>query len=155
MTHPQQLGFGFDEMLREQEAAHLPSTMEESIAVYRAMVEKHHAAMVAGDEAGALEIRKEANLLAHKLDPENNGILAGPEAPGCFLANATAAPSGTVPMWGQEGDFTVTVGSIPVRVTMDGMFGICASMNVWPGFAAHAVEYDKPFLSETGYRSFL
>jgi hypothetical protein len=28
-------------------------------------------------------------------------------------------------------------------------------MSVWPGFAAHAVDYDKPFLSETGYRSFL
>lgn len=25
----------------------------------------------------------------------------------------------------------------------------------WPGFGAHAVDYDRPFLSETGYRSFL
>jgi hypothetical protein len=44
---------------------------------------------------------------------------------------------------------------MPVPVTMDGMFGIAASMSVWPGFEAYAVDYDKPFLSETGYRSFL
>src|SRR5271157_1417542 len=135
MTQPHQLAFGFDEMLREQETAHLPSTMEESVPYYRGLIENHHAAMLAGDETAALEIRKEANRLAHKLDPQHNGILAGPDAPGCFLSEATAAPDGTVPMWGQEGDFTVTVGSMPVRVTVDGMFGIAASLSVWPGFA--------------------
>jgi hypothetical protein len=35
------------------------------------------------------------------------------------------------------------------------MFGIGAQWFFWPGFTAHAVEWDKPFLSETGYRSFL
>jgi hypothetical protein len=128
--------------------------MEDAVP-YRSLIEKHHAAMLAGDESAAVDIRREANDLAHKLDRENHGILAGPEASGCVLANATAAPVGTVPMWGQEGEFTINMGSMPVRVTMDGMLGICASMNVWPGFAVHAVDYGKPFLSETGDRSFL
>jgi hypothetical protein len=42
-----------------------------------------------------------------------------------------------------------------VRIEMDGMFGIGASSMPWLGFSAHAVELEKPFLSETGYRSFL
>jgi len=33
--------------------------------------------------------------------------------------------------------------------------GICQSMSLWPGFGAYAVDADKPFFSETGYRSFL
>ena len=33
---------------------------------------------------------------------------------------------------------------------MDGIYGVC-----FPGFAIHAIEWDRPFLSETGYRSFL
>jgi hypothetical protein len=28
-------------------------------------------------------------------------------------------------------------------------------MSLWPGFSAHAVEPDKPFFSETGFRSFI
>jgi hypothetical protein len=42
-----------------------------------------------------------------------------------------------------------------VRIVMDGMVGVCASMDVWPGFSANVVEPEKPFISETGYRSFL
>ncbi|GAB4363606.1 MAG: hypothetical protein Kow0060_20440 [Methylohalobius crimeensis] len=35
------------------------------------------------------------------------------------------------------------------------MFGIGSTAFYWLGFSAHAVEFDKPFLSSTGYRSFL
>lgn len=38
---------------------------------------------------------------------------------------------------------------------MDGMFGISASCVAWLGFSARAVEWEQPFISETGYRSFL
>jgi hypothetical protein len=38
---------------------------------------------------------------------------------------------------------------------MEGIFGIGASVTTWPGFSAHAVDWNAPFLSETGYRSFL
>jgi hypothetical protein len=40
------------------------------------------------------------------------------------------------------------------RIELEGMFGIGASFMAWPGFAAHAVDWNCPFLSETGYRSF-
>lgn len=42
-----------------------------------------------------------------------------------------------------------------VRIEIDGVFGIGASIGYWPGFSTHAVAFDQPFLSETGYRSFL
>ena len=38
---------------------------------------------------------------------------------------------------------------------MDGIFGVASNVFPWLGFAAHAVEWRKPFLSETGYRSFI
>ena len=71
------------------------------------------------------------------------------------LMRETVAPSGTVPMWGQAGNFTITIGDMPVHIVMDGMIGASAGMSVWPGFSANVVERDKPFLSQTGYRSFL
>ena len=35
------------------------------------------------------------------------------------------------------------------------MLGIGTMAMFWPSFAAHEVDYDKPFISETGYRSFM
>ena len=42
-----------------------------------------------------------------------------------------------------------------VRIETDGLFGIGATHIAWMGFSAHAIEKAKPFLSDTGYRSFL
>jgi hypothetical protein len=42
-----------------------------------------------------------------------------------------------------------------VRIEMVGIFGVGSFYGAWCGFAAHAVDRDKPFLSETGYRGFL
>ncbi len=139
----------------ERETAHLPGTMEEGLPFFRSLLEKHHAAMLAGDEEQVMRLRDEADMLALKLNGFESGILAGPEAAGCKLESETAAKPGTVPMWGQEGEFTVCIGSMRVRIEMDGVFGIASGVSFWPGFSAHAVDWDRPFLSETGYRSFL
>jgi hypothetical protein len=79
--------------------------------------------------------------------------IRGPEAPCYVLERATHCDSGKVPLWGQTGEFIVTVRGAQVRIEMDGMFGIGA-MPI-PGFSAHVVEPNKPFISETGYRSFI
>lgn len=42
-----------------------------------------------------------------------------------------------------------------VRINLDGVFGIGATALPFPGFAAHVVDRDAPFLSDTGFRSFL
>ena len=94
-------------------------------------------------------------MLAVRLDDGDAGILADPDAPGHILERGSTAPIGTVPLWGQTGNFGITVGSMAVRIGMSGMFGIGSSSLAWPGFSAHAVDVGRPFLSETGYRSFI
>lgn len=164
MSTAQQLGF--DNLLNsadrintarvfERETGHLPATMEKALPFYRALIAAHHAAMIGGDIGGALRLRGEADKLATRLNNGEPGILANDDAPGCVLARETAAATGTIPQWGQQGDFIIAIGAMRVRIEMDGIFGIGARFSTWPGFAAHAVNTDQPFLSETGYRSFL
>lgn len=64
-----------------------------------------------------------------------------------FLAAATAAPDGEIPMYGQQGRFLLLIAGCRVDFEYDGVFGIC-------GGDAHVIDLDKPFISETGYRSF-
>ncbi|MEA2823004.1 MAG: hypothetical protein QOJ86_5008 [Bradyrhizobium sp.] len=157
---------GFDALLadaaftnahREQAlaAAHLPATFEEALPFYRALIERHHAAMLAAEWPTVLSLRNEAHRLAEKLNGFDPGICADDDAPGCRLENETRAPDETIPLWGQAGTFELACQSMRVRIEMDGLFGVGAHFMTWPGFGAHAVEWDKPFISETGYRSFL
>jgi hypothetical protein len=83
------------------------------------------------------------------------GICGGPDAPCCVLERATAAPPGQIPLWGQIGDYTININGMPVRIEQDGIYGICGDSGMHLGFGAHAVDYQRPFISETGYRSFL
>jgi len=161
---PQQLGFEFllfasdadnEKRRQEKECAHLPGSMEEALPFYRALIEQHHAAMLVGDSVTVQRMRDEADGLALKLNNYEPGILADEDAPGCMLARETRAPDGVIPLWGQEGSFIITRGAMRVRIELEGLFGIGSSFMSWPGFSAHAVDWGKPFLSETGYRSFL
>jgi hypothetical protein len=139
----------------ERETSHLPGAMDEGIKLYGAMIRDHHAAMLAADEQEAMRLRKEAHLLATKLNGGRAGILADEESPGCVLARETAAQPGDVPLWGQSGDFVVEAAGTRARITMDGMFGLGSEYAQMPSFEAHVVDHDKPFISETGYRSFV
>jgi hypothetical protein len=60
--------------------------------------------------------------------------------------DGTSAAPGTVPMWGQKGEFDIKVGEMPVHIKMDGMLGICQSMSLWPGLSANVIDPEKPFL---------
>jgi hypothetical protein len=139
----------------ERECAHLPGTYNEAVPFFRQLLEGHHAAMLAGEAETALKLRTEADLLATKLNHFEAGILAGRDAPGCVLDRLTRAPKGRVPLWGQSGSFEIVSAGMRLRIDMEGIFGIASNVYHWLGFAAHAVERDKPFLSETGYRSFI
>ena len=139
----------------ERETGHLPDTMDRALPFYRVLLRQHNAAMLAADVDEAMGLREEARKLALRLNSGEPGIIAGPDAPGCVLARETAATSGAVPLWGQTGDFVVNVDTMRVRIAQDGIFGIGCGFSFWPGFSAHAVEFDRPFLSGTGYRSFL
>ena len=157
---------GFDALLAEaatdnearlfdRQAAHLPRDMTDAIPFYRALLDDHHAAMIAADLDRVTALREDACNLAIRLNGGTSmGIIGGEDAPGCVLARETAAASGAIPLWGQDGDFIINVRGVAVRIEMNGLFGI-ASRTHWLGFSAHAVAKDRPFISPTGYRSFL
>lgn len=161
---PAQLGFGglleaadADNAARvfDRRTAHLPGSMEDGVVYFRGLIDRHHAAMMIGDVKTVMALRAEAGDLAVKLNRGEPGILADETAAGCVLVARTAAASDAVPFWGQRGTFIIDASGMRVRIEMDGLFGIGCSFSFWPGFAAHAVHEDRPFLSETGYRSFL
>ena len=156
---------GFDALLQtaaadneqrrqERACAHLPGTMDKAVPFFRSLIDQHHAAMLAGDAAEVERVREEVHQLAVKLNNYEAGIIADDDAPGCVLDRLTTAPEGTVPLWGQSGSFVIECADMRVRIEMDGLFGI-AWRSSWLGLAAHAVDWEKPFISETGYRSFL
>ena len=155
MKQPQQLGFGFEEMIEAERTAHIPSTMEEAVPYYRKLIERHNEAMMAGDKDAAMAVRADADDLAYKLNGNDIGIKGGPDSIASQLERATAAPDGTVPMWGQTGNFTIDVDGTKIRIEQDGIFATGSHAMFWLAFSAHAVDYDKPFISETGYRSFI
>jgi len=71
----------------------------------------------------------------------NDNAVAGEVAPG--------HPPGTVPRWGQLGDFIINVRSVPIRIEQDGILGIGAGTGTLLGFETHAVDYNRPFMSNT------
>lgn len=161
---PSQLGF--DSLLsagdtqnearrQEREHAHLPGSMEEALPLFRTLIERHHAAMLAGNGNIVQSLRDEAHALAFKLNNYEPGILATEDSPGRVLGRLTRAPDGVLPLWGQVGSFIIECRAMRARIEMEGLFGIGAGSMTWLGFSAHAVDRDRPFLSETGYRSFL
>lgn len=162
----QQDQLGFEALLRDAErtnhdrrvaaaTGHLPATMADALPFFRTLIEAHHDAMLRAAVDEVMRCREEAHTLAVKLNGGAPGILAGDDSSGHVLARETAAAAGAVPLWGQTGDFIVTAAGVRVRVEMDGMFGLGTAFGFWPGFSARAVELDRPFISETGYRSFI
>lgn len=139
----------------EQQTAHLPGKMDEALPFYRALIQQHHDAMLAAEVDEVMRLRREADLLAIRLNSGDTGILSHDHAPARVLERESAAAPGAVPLWGQTGEFAIDVDGMTVRIELEGIFGIGSGFSFWPGFAAHAVHWDKPFLSPTGYRSFL
>lgn len=64
-----------------------------------------------------------------------------------WLAAASAQKDGYEPAFGQQARFLISVAGCRVDFRYAGMFGIC-------GGSASVIDLDKPFFSETGYRSF-
>jgi hypothetical protein len=139
----------------DQQTNHLPGTMDTALSYYQSLLERHHQAMLAGNSVSTMALREDAYLLARKLNNGEPGILANEAAPGCILASMTKAQDGELPLWGQQARFEVEAAGVLIHIEMDGIFGIGASTGFWLGFSAHSVCKQSPFISETGYRSFL
>lgn len=141
--------------VRDRQYGHLPATMEDALPFFRELLAQHHKAMVAGDTNAVAQLRKEAHDLATKLNNYEPGIIADDDSSGSVLERLTRAEDGQAPLWGQTGSFEIKHKKMRVRIEMEGLFGIGATFVSWLGFSAHAVDKTNPFMSETGYRSFL
>ena len=139
----------------ERATGHLPATMETAIPFFRALLERHHAAMLAADLDEVRRLREEAAQLALKLNGRRPGYLADETSPGCVLRRETESVEGTVPLWGQKGSFALEFDVFQAKIEAPGIFGGLHFDRFWLGFDAHAVDRDRPFLSESGFRSFL
>ena len=139
----------------EKTTGHLPATMETAIPFFRALLERHHAAMLAADVEEVRRIREEAVQLALKLNGRRPGYLADETSPGCVLRRETESSPGTVPLWGQKGSFVLELEAFRAKIETPGIFGGLHFDRFWLGFDVHAIDRDRPFLSETGFRSFL
>src|SRR3954447_9091060 len=102
----------------ENQTAHLPAAMQEAIPYFRRLIEQNDAAMRTCDFDLATRLSEEAHHLAVKLNNGDAAILANDDSPGNVLERATAAPSGTVPQWGQRGDFIIDLGGMKVHIEM-------------------------------------
>lgn len=139
----------------DRRTAHLPATIPEAAAHLRALFARLDAALRAGDGAAAAGIEQEAEDLAIKLNGGTHFGMCTEGGGAVLLEEATRAPDGEVPLWGQQGCFDVDVAGrggtrCRVRIAFDGLFGMS-----FLAFSAGAVHWDLPFISQTGYRSFL
>ena len=134
---------------RRRELAKNPALIKAALPGFLDLLREFDAYMKADDIAGAMLVHDRANDYAADLQGGNFGMLCLDGA-AHLLERAAAAPDGELPMWGQRGNFIVRVGLTPIRFEVDGIFGICDPFH----FSIHAVKWDKPFPSETGYRSF-
>lgn len=134
---------------------------DELVLVAESWLKSYHKSVIAADPDGQRLAYDRLDAIAEHLfgtDPGIDWRSAGgpPQGNGRFscLADARdwlmeklAASDGDVPMFGQSGRFLIELFGCRVDFRYDGLFGYC-------GGNAHVVDLDKPFFSETGYRSF-
>ncbi|MFL0419568.1 hypothetical protein ACH0CP_18715 [Sphingomonas sp. 179-I 2A4 NHS] len=138
-----------DTMRIEGLAAALPADHDGRRAALVEAADAYHAAIMAGDERArrTADERALAALVALN-DGELFGFAMSGKAPDQML-DACAAQPGTVPSWGQRGEFVLTVDGMRVRVVFDPNLG--RSMPAHIGL--HVVDAGKPFISDTGFWS--
>lgn len=144
---------------RETIPANAPD--DELVLVAESWLKSYHKSVMAADPDGQRLAYDRLDAIAEHLfgtDPGIDWRSAGgpPQGNGRFscLADARdwlmeklAASDGDVPLFGQSGRFLIELFGCRVDFRYDGLFGYC-------GGNAHVVDLDKPFFSETGYRSF-
>lgn len=148
----------FEALEHQQRTAHFPVASDgpACVSFYGSIIERFDAAMMEANTSAALEAKAECSLFLEHVYAqfkESRGV-SHYDVSG-HLAKGYRAPEGQVPSWGQAGSFTITVGSVPVRIEVEHLCGLgMYGDNLMPHFAIHIVEKHRLFLSHTGYRSF-
>ncbi|KND60976.1 hypothetical protein BVER_00857c [Candidatus Burkholderia verschuerenii] len=133
----------------EQIAAQMPEDRGGILCEAMAAIDAIDAAVLACDDgaAEAAALRYEAAIW--KLNGKTYfGCMAGPDAGGVIARKVCSAPDGTAPKWGQAGEFVATVQGTRALVSVSEGFGVRSTH-----FEFRAVDLDRPFISQTGYRS--
>jgi hypothetical protein len=118
-----------------------PAELERRAARARQL---YHDAMLAGDLPALDDVDVVYRACVIKL---NGGTHFGSAVVQVALEAKFAAPAGRVPEWGQAGEFLLEVEGMRMVVKMcpDSLSNHC-------GAELRAVDFDRPFLSRTGYR---
>lgn len=141
----------------------IPSTApdDELVLVASSWLQAYNKAVVANDIDGQVLAADRLEALVEHVfgvDPAIDWRSVGgpPKGNGRFsclmdarrwVMDKMAAPEGDPPMFGQPGRFLIELFGCRVDFHYEGIFGL-------GGGNAHIVDLDKPFFSETGYRSF-
>jgi hypothetical protein len=124
--------------------AALPDDLAELEVRAERVLALYHDAMLAAD----VQALDDAHLVYQAcLIKLNGGTAFGSATVQDALAAKFAAPAGQVPKWGQAGEFLLEVDGVRMVVKMD-----VGNLANHCGADLHAVDYDKPFISRTGYR---
>ncbi|KVD99657.1 hypothetical protein WI91_02360 [Burkholderia vietnamiensis] len=132
-------------------AATLPADRAGLLAAALSAISAMHAAVLEANAKAAGTAADRYEAVVWKL---NGGTFRGsrdpanPDAAGHLVEQHCSAAPGTVPMWGQRGEFLITVSGVRAVVEVRDGFG-----RYRVGFAFRVVDADKPFISETGYKS--
>lgn len=138
---------------REQIAAELAASMPADeaglLAEAMAAVIALDAAVLADDEAAATAAGDRYEAAVWKLNGGTFfGCRADQDSAGRVIDRQCRAVPGVVPMWGQAGEFAIEVDGIRALVKVSDGFGVGRAQ-----YSFYALDLDRPFISETGYRS--
>nr|BCT99929.1 hypothetical protein [uncultured bacterium] len=130
--------------------AELPTDRDDLLAAAVAAVVEIDAAIMRGDGAAAEAASDRYEAIIWTMNGgTRTGCMAGHDAPGQVIERHCAAVPGEVPLWGQRGQFLVTDGDMRALVEYETGY----SGPLGAHFQFHVIDLDRPFISETGYRS--
>lgn len=139
----------------------VPNDSDGAIAMMAEQLDGYHAAIVGRDAARAVQVLSKVHAIRARLGDMHRGrfdCLAS-----CYdwldTLPSLGTPMGTAPKYGRAGDFAIDFEHLHmkcrVRVKVDGLIGDSWSPDYLPhtGIKLHCIDWDKPFLSETGFRA--
>jgi hypothetical protein len=130
-------------------AALMPSDMVGLLDAAMSAVRDLHAAVLASYNQAAEAAEERYEAIVWKLnDGQFFACRADEDSPGCIIDRHCAAIPGEIPVWGQYGEFIIQVDGVRALVKFGDGYGVGQTH-----FTFHAVDLDRPFISETGYRS--
>ena len=128
-----------------------PTDKTSLVAEAMAAVTALHTAVLSFDSQGAADAGNRYEATVWKLNGGTFfGCRADDLAAGKIIETHCASALGEVPMWGQTGQFLIEVEGIRALVDFGYGYGVGGTH-----YDFHAVDLDRPFISETGYRSHL